>query len=352
VGLLALVACPVWGDQITLKNGDRVTGSIVKKEDKNLTIKTDLMGTVTVPWDQVTDIKTGETLNVVLSGQTTVPPAVTKATISATNGQVTVSPAQGAPVTVAPERIEAIRNAVEEQSYERMLRPGLLELWTGTATVGLAGTAGNARTSTFSTGINALRATHTDSTSLYFNIVKSSATVNGVNSATANAIRGGWKYDRHTGSRFEVSAFNDWEHDRFQNLDLRFVVGGGVGYRGWKSKRGELALQVGLDYDRDKFSATDLTAAFTRISSEAYFGDDFNFKLNGSTKIVQSSRIFNSLSDSGEFRANFDLSTDTKLRKWLDWNLTFSNHYLSNPVDARRANDILYTTGIGVTFGK
>src|SRR3569833_4523543 len=117
VALVALAACPVWADQITLKNGARVTGSIVKKEGKNLTIKTALMGTVTVPWDQVTDVRTGETLNVVLSGQTAQPPEVTKATLSEPSGQVTLAPAQGSPVTVAPERIEAIRNAVEEQSY-------------------------------------------------------------------------------------------------------------------------------------------------------------------------------------------------------------------------------------------
>jgi putative salt-induced outer membrane protein YdiY len=352
VTLVALAACPVWADQITLKNGDRVTGSIVKKEGKNLTIKSDLMGTVTVPWADVTDIQAGETLNVVLSGQKEEPPAVTKATISSANGQVTLSGGQAGPVTVAPERIETIRNAVEEQSYERMLRPGLLELWTGTLSVGLAGTAGNARTSTFTTGLTALRATNTDKASFYFNTVRSSATVNDVNSATANAVRGGWKYARHTGSRLEVSGFNDWEHDRFQNLDLRFVIGGGLGYRSWKSSRGELALQAGVDYDRDKFSASTDTPAFARISSEVYFGNDFNFKLNGATKIVQSSRIFNSLADRGEYRANFDLSADTKLRKWLDWNLTFSDHYLSNPIDTRRANDILYTTGIGVTFGK
>ena len=80
-------------DQVTLKNGDRVTGSIVKKDGNNLTVKSDLMGVVTIPWDQITDIKTSEQLNVVLAGQ---PPQTTgiKATISATNGQITLS---GAP---------------------------------------------------------------------------------------------------------------------------------------------------------------------------------------------------------------------------------------------------------------
>lgn len=349
--LLALAACSAWADQITLKNGDRITGAIVKKEGKNLTIKSDLMGTVTVPWDQVTDIKSAETLNVIVAGQKVIPPVVTKTTVNETNGQITLSGGQAGPQTIVPANIEAIRNGPEETEYERRLHPGLLQLWAGTASLGLAGTAGNARTSTFTTGLTAARDTSHDTVSIYFNTVKSSALANGINSDTASAIRGGWKYARHTGSRFELSAFNDWEFDRFQNLDLRFVIGGGLGYRAWKSTRGDLALQAGFDFDRDKFAPTSTVSGFTRLSSEGYFGDDYNFKLTGSTSIVQSFRMFNSLSDLGEFRATFDLSSNTKLRKWLTWNLTFSDRYLSNPLPGLKTNDVLYTTGLGVTFG-
>ena len=48
---LSLFVClsvsAAWADQVVLKNGDRVTGSIVKKDAKNLTIKTDHFGVVT-----------------------------------------------------------------------------------------------------------------------------------------------------------------------------------------------------------------------------------------------------------------------------------------------------------------
>ncbi len=39
-----------------MKNGDRVTGSIVKKDGKNLTIKTEQFGVVTTSWDQVVSV--------------------------------------------------------------------------------------------------------------------------------------------------------------------------------------------------------------------------------------------------------------------------------------------------------
>ena len=281
------------------------------------------------------------------------PPAPTavKETIVSNNGQIVLSGGQAAPETVAPAAIVAIRDGAEETAYERQLHPNLLQLWTGTGTFGLAGTAGNAVTSTFNTGINASRTTNHDVIALYFNTVKASAKVNGVNSDTAQAVRGGWKYDRKFGGRMEVNTFNDYEYDRFQSLDLRFVIGGGLGYRAWKSTRGALALQGGVDYDHDKFSAVAPAAAFSRVSAEAYWGNDFNYKLNGSTSIVQSFRMFNNLTDTGTYRANFDLSANTKLRKWLVWNLSFGDRYLSDPVPGRKKNDVLYTTGIGVTFG-
>ena len=101
---LLIAVVPAAADQITLKNGDRVTGAIVKKDGKDLTVKTDLMGVVTIPWDQVTDIKTNEALNVVLTGQPPNTPGV-KETVSASNGQITLSGGQAAPETV-PTAIE------------------------------------------------------------------------------------------------------------------------------------------------------------------------------------------------------------------------------------------------------
>src|SRR5580704_8991115 len=103
--ILLAAASALSADQITLKNGDRVTGAIVKKEGSNLTVKSDLMGVITIPWDQVADIKSNEALNVVLAGQTAPTPAVVKATISSANGQITLSGGQSAPQTVAPAGI-------------------------------------------------------------------------------------------------------------------------------------------------------------------------------------------------------------------------------------------------------
>ena len=176
--------------------------------------------------------------------------------------------------------------------------------------------------------------------------------INGVDAGTAQAVRGGWGYNHTISSRFFVNTFNDYEYDRFQNLDLRFVLGGGLGYRAWKGERGRLDLVGGAAYNREKFSPASPAPAFTRNSAEAYWGEDSGYKLSAVTSVVQSFRMFNNLSDTGQYRMNFDLGANTRLLKWLTWNLGFSDRYLSNPVPGRKKNDILYTTGIGITFAR
>ena len=339
--LACLLLSAAWADQVTLKNGDRVTGTIVKKDDKNITIKTDQFGVVTAAWDQVESIKSGQPVTVVLQDGKTV-----QGTLGTTNGKVDVA-TPGATLSVAPAQITTIRGAEEQQAYERLQNPGWAQLWAGTASLGLAGTSGNARTLTFTAGVNADRVTTTDKTSLYFNVIKASALVNGKNADTAQAVRGGVGYDHNLSPRLFVNVFNDYEYDRFQDLDLRFVLGGGAGFHAIKTERSLLDLLGGLDFNHSSFSTP-----LTQNSAEFYWGDEYSLKVTGATSLVQSYRMFNDLTNTGTYRVNFDVGANTKVSKWLVWNVSLSDRYLNHPAPGRKTNDFLYTTGLGVTFAR
>ena len=144
-----------------------------------------------------------------------------------------------------------------------------------------------------------------------------------------------------------MNVFNDYEYDRFQNLDLRFVLGGGLGFHAVKTEKSSLDLLAGFDFNHSKFSTP-----LTRNSAELYWGDEYNLKLSSSTSLVQSFRMFNNLSDTGTYRVNFDIGASTKISKWLSWNVSLSDRYLSNPAPGRKTNDLLYTTGLGITFAR
>jgi putative salt-induced outer membrane protein YdiY len=268
-------------------------------------------------------------------------------------GAVTTSAGrvQIADQSVALADVRALRDAAEQRSFERLLDPGWIDLWAGTATIGWAGTAGNAKTSTFTIGTNAARVTTTDKTSVYFNAIKASALTDGTTRATAQAVRGGLGYSRNITPRIFLNGFNDWEYDRFQSLDLRVAIGGGAGYTVWKSDRGRLDLPIGMAWSRSKFDPAPLPA-FTRNAAEFYWGDELTYKLNSRTNLTQLYRMFNNLTDTGQRRVNFDLGASTQVFRWLSWNLAFSDRYLSNPAPGRKTNDVLYTTGFGINFSR
>jgi hypothetical protein len=330
-----------WADQIVMKNGDRVTGSIVKKDGKNLTIKTDQFGVVTTSWDQVDSVQADKPVNIVLPDGRTV-----QGTIATANGKLEIT-TKDTKLSLAPGDIKTIRNDDEEKTYERLLKPSWAQLWTGAGTVGLAGTAGNAETLTFTTGITASRVTNTDKTSLYFNTIKASALSNGKNTNTAEAVRGGIDYNHNLHPRVFVDVFNDYEYDKFQNLNLRFVLGGGFGFHAVKTERARLDLLGGADFNHSSFSTP-----LIQKTAEGYFGDDYSLKLSGTTSLVQSFRMFDDVTNGGQYRINFDTGLSTKIGKRLTWNVSLSDRYLNHPAPGRKTNDFLYTTGLGITFAK
>lgn len=340
-----LAASATFADQIVMKDGDRITGRIVKKDGSTVTVASRNFGTVTLNWDDIATVKTEEALNVVLSGDQTV-----KGAIESRGERIAVA-VPGGERTVEPAGILALRNDAEQKAYERLRHPGLLDLWTINGSLNLAGTKGNAKTLVITTPLNFARVSSTSKTTAYFNAIRSTATVNGVNAQTANAVRGGWGYSRNLTKRMFLNGFNDYEYDKFQSLDLRVVLGGGAGWHAWKGEHGSLDLVGGGAWNREKFDPAP-QPAYTRSSGEAYWGDDFAYKLNARTSLTQSFRMFNNLSRGGEYRMNFDVGATTALTKWLNWSVAVSDRYLSNPVPGRMSNDLLYTTGLGFTFAR
>lgn len=343
----ALFACAAaQADQIVLKNGDRVTGSIVKKDAKTVTVKTAHFGAVTIAWDQVASVSADSPLNVVLPGGKTV-----QGTLATADGKVEVK--SGSQTQTVPlAEVETLRDAAEQKAYERMLKPRLGDLWTLTGTLGLAATAGNAKTFSFTLPVTAARVTNNDKTTAYFNLIRASALVNGVTATTAQAVRGGWGYNRNLHPRVFWNFFNDYEYDRFQNLDLRVVLGSGVGVAVWKGERGRFDVVGGFAYNRESFDPVRPLQPFTRNSAEGYWGNDWTLKLSGRASLNQSYRMFTNLKDSGAYRQNFDFGLSTKLTKWLTWNAALSDRFLSRPVAGRKKNDVLYSTGLGFTFSR
>jgi len=77
--VLSFCAGTALADQVTLKNGDRLTGTIVKTDEDKLEFKSEFAGDIKLPWSAVVAIVSAEPLHVALkNGQTIVGVVTTK----------------------------------------------------------------------------------------------------------------------------------------------------------------------------------------------------------------------------------------------------------------------------------
>lgn len=346
VAQVFVFSLPVFADQVVLKNGDRLTGKIIKKDDEKITIETEAAGKIAIKWEAVETIAAdGELFFETADGNTI------KGTVSYENETLLVTTAGADAVSLAPEKIVAIRNPEEQVAYQSEVVAkadrSLLKHWSGSADLGYSLTAGNSETSSLTFGARGVRETKGDKITLYAKGVQASNSTTGTSLTTAQALWFGGRYDRNITERFFVFGTGNLEYDKPQQLNLRIVAGGGFGYKWLRSDRTKLNVFGGATLNREYFNEAD-----NRTSAEALVGEEFAFKFTDKTKLEQRFELYPNLSRAGTFRSNLDTSLVVGLNSWLGWHVSLGNRFNSDPVPGAKSNDLLFSTGIRATFGK
>jgi putative salt-induced outer membrane protein YdiY len=333
--------CPQFlhAGQIVLKNGDRITGMVVKSDTKEFVIDTDYAGELTVKWDAIDQITSDHPLHVsVKGGQTAV------GTIKTEDGKLEIATAKNGLVTVTRDAVEKIRNETEQAAWERVVHPRLWQDWDGGINTSFALTRGNSQTKNLALAFTADRKTLHDHLNLYANSVFATNDTAGVTSTTANAAQGGFRYDRDFDGRLFGFGAVDFQADELQLLNLRSVFSGGLGFHAIKSDTTTLDFLGGLNYTRENYST------FSRNIAALTLGEEFMHKLGKATVLTQKLYGYPDLNEAGQYRAAFNFGTVTKLNKWLGWQNAFGDIYVTNPPAGTRQNDILLTTGLSISF--
>ena len=330
-----------FADQVALKNGDRMSGTVVKSDGKTLVLHTDYAGDVTLKWDAVQSIQTSAALHVELQNGKAVAGPVTTS-----DDRLAVATSAGN-VETARSEVKTLRNDAEQTAYEKTLHPGLMQGWKTGLNVGFALTGGNSETTNLSVGFLGARQTLHDKLGLYANSVYAKNSAPGaVPSTTANTEAGGLRYDRDLEGKLFAFGAADFFADELQTLNLRSVFGGGVGYHAIKSEKTTFDLLGGLNYTHESYDL------FSRNLVALTLGEELLHKLGKSTAVNEKLYFFPDLNSAGDFRGTFDLGTVTKLNKVLGWQMMFSDVYVTNPPPLKRQNDVIFTTGLNLSFGQ
>lgn len=363
--LLALItllglSSALFADQVTLKNGDRLTGTVVKSDGKTLVLHTDAEGDVTIQFAAIQEIKTDTELHVSLKGgKTAVGPVTTS------DGKIEIATKTAGTVEAPKDDVTLIRNDAEQKAYDKSLHPGLMHGWNGGVNVGFSVARGNSQSENLALAFNAVHPTLNDKITLYASSIYSKNNLPAPGSVAANLEQGGLRYDRNIKPRLFVFAGADFMSNALQFLDLRAAYGGGFGYHAIKSDATTLNFLGGLNYTHETYSngtevpptppSTVPTGVFTSYGKTNKFaaltlGEELNHKLGKSTVITQNLYFFPDLQDTSQYRGTFNLGTVTKISKWLGWQNQFGDIYVSNPPTGARKNDLVLTTGLNFSF--
>ena len=348
--LIALIATSsaLFADQVTLKNGDRLTGTVVKSDGKTLVLHTDAAGDITIKFAAIQEIKTDQELHVSLKGgKTAVGPVTTS------DGKIEIATKTSGTIEASEDDVTLIRNDAEQAAYDKSLHPGLRKGWTGGANVGFSVARGNSETENLALAFNAVHSTLNDKITLYASSIDTTNNL-ATPSTVANLETGGLRYDRNVNPRLFAFGAADYMSNALQFLDLRAVYTGGFGFHAIKSDTTTLNFLGGINYTHETYSnglvAGIVSYGVTHRFAALTLGEELNHKLGKSTVVTQNFYMYPNLQQTGEYRGIANLGTVTKINKWFGWQNQFGDIYVSNPPNGAKNNDLILTTGLNFSF--
>ncbi len=341
-------------DTVLLKDGTHLSGTVTQLTGGKLSLTTSFAGAIVIAWEEVVECEMGKPLLLVFP-----PPSENTLAITGfhrTDSGLVVSTAGGSQ-TIPEASFVTLRNDAAQQAYLASLHPGWTHAWSGSVSVNLALARGNSNTTTVGSGINLARPTLTDKSLIYFN---SLYTHDGIlNSTTANTTNAGLRYDHDLNPRLFAFVKQDFATDALQDLSLRSVTGGGFGWHAIVRPREPLDLMGGVVWTHEHYnpipaSATEPTAVPAEINSFAALelGEQFTRKFGGSSSFTEEAQFYPDLNQLGQYRVNVNATLDTHINRILSWQTTVNEVDVTNPPTGTKDNDIVLTTGLGISFAR
>ncbi len=232
-------------DQITLKNGDSLTGEVIAKRGNTLIFNTPYAGELKISWDEVATLKTTDAVAVMDNDERYEQRVLTAA--------ATPTALQDAPAAVTPlAEILYINPGPEESGQGYRL--------TGKANFAYTQSDGNSNSDQLhADGEITLRARD------YRLVVGGELDRASIEQRKADDTRRIYgSYDHFYTKQEFLYTHGQLQQDRFRDINLRTVAGGGYGYQLYDTETTQLSLKGGIDVvSVDRYIAgTERFAAF------------------------------------------------------------------------------------------
>jgi putative salt-induced outer membrane protein YdiY len=325
--LVLLAVAGARGDEVILKNGDKINGTVGEVTGDSMKFTSPVLGDLTIKLSNVQSYTTDHPATVRLkSGQT-----ITSPIVQADAAQIVTQP-----------HIVTLLSAVKS------INPPP-EAWTGAVVVNGALARGNTNTATLGASANAVLRRDdpffNDRFTLggdynYGNTGRGSQKTTTTDNADAL-----FKYDRFFTPRFYGYGDIGYNHDRVANLDVRVTPGLGVGYQWLEKPSLNFSTEGGATYVYEDFSndGNDQKEDFRA----AYHLDS---QLNPKVKLFHDTEYLAAAADPSDYLLNSDVGIRADLVK--NFFAQFKVVYKRNdrPAPDALKDDLAFLLGVGWAF--
>jgi len=373
-------------EELTLKNGDRLTGQLLNSTGTQIKFKSDLAGEVTVAWNNVKELKSNREFAVIPKDvkDTRDSAAIPQGAIRIEEKKIVVSPtvpekteAGATPSKTEPSRTEEKPTAtnkevlvakeiptskigfiVDDASYQSEIhrKIGWSSGWDGHIITGST-TIFSTQDSFLLTVSAALKRSVPTvgwldpklRTTVDFNLSVGKTTQVGDPTTYTNVYHVGAERDEYFSPRGYYLQVTSFDHDFSQGLVLQQIYGGGVGATLLKKENHEFDITADLHYEGQQFNATaDVTelnlhligSSLTEAYSRKWGKIRFDEKLSADI----------AWNNASAFSASGNSSVRMPVYKNLGFSVSVIDNFLNNPQVGYKKNSLQFSTGFALSL--
>jgi Protein of unknown function, DUF481 len=356
----AAAAAPA-SDVILFTNGDQLTGKLLREVGGSVTFHSDIAGDVTVTWDKIKSIKSGQQFAVIQQGQhisrKTPDADVAQGSVQVQDDQVAVSGTGGATKDIP---VKDAQYMIDETTYKREIKanPSFKYGWAGAVTAGATLIQATQNSRSFTGAATVVRTIPTVSwldprtrTTFDFNGAYGSITQPGTLGTKTNIIQGDAEQDWYFSPRFYFLVDAAWDHDYSQGLSLQQSYGAGVGYTVIKTPIQQLDVKFDVHYEKQQYFVTPnifppppLTPSKNLIGAD--FGDTYKLKLPHGLVFNQTAVITPAFNNSNAYSALATAGLLFPVYKRLGFTVGTLDNFLNDPAAGSKKNSFQFTAGL------
>ena len=241
VASMLLIAENVIADELWLKNGDRITGTVKKMEDKVLIFKTVYAGEMSIKWDEITAVTTDSPIEMVLHDDT----SFLGSMVPAPEGQIELQLVDKTAERLAVDlkEVKAINPTPPERGLKVKAR----------LNIGVNIETGNTDKEEYD--VDGELSLRSEKNRFIFKGEYELDKADG--DKTAEKSKGFGKYDRFLTEKFFIYGLTFFETDENKDLDLRLLPSVGPGYQFYETELTNLSVEIGPAYVIEKYDESD-----------------------------------------------------------------------------------------------